>query len=196
MPAALNAAAPAGPTQTPDLTYAAGLAAGAAQPAVANSRARPVHCRPGDRPAFPHRSSRARRSPGSVASAPISPRRRPCRDRRSARRARPPGRGWSTPISGWRRRSSRCRPRCEAVGCSHKVSAFQSATTRPGRPAMAVSGSPPRSETPSMSLFTSRRLLPSGMSRAIKALDKKSATPSHVHVGDSKFQSCAAQMLT
>ena len=56
---------------------------------------------------------------------------------------------------------------------------------------MAVSGSPPRPETPSMSLFTSRRLLPSGMSRAIKALDKKSATPSHGQVAASKLQSRA-----
>ena len=91
----------------------------------------------------------------------------------------------------WRRRSFRCRPRCEAAGCSHKVSTFRAATARPVQPAMAVSGSPPRPETPSMSLFTSRRPLPSGMSRAIKALDKKSATPSHCQVAASKLQSRA-----
>src|SRR5215831_8240337 len=47
----------------------------------------------------------------------------------------------------------------------------------PSVPAMAGSGSPPRPETQSVSLFTSRRLSPSGMSTAIKALDTELATP-------------------
>src|SRR6516165_11960353 len=56
---------------------------------------------------------------------------------------------------------------------------------------MAVSGSPSRPETPSMSLFHLATASPSGMSRAIKALDKKLATSSHSQVAESIFQSRA-----
>jgi hypothetical protein len=68
------------------------------------------------------------------------------------------------------------------AGCLHKVivcirysfSIGHSSTCSAGHD--RVQGSPPRPETPSMSLFTSRRPLPSGISRAIKAFDTKSTT--------------------
>ena len=94
------------------------------------------------------------------------------------------------PILGWRRRSSRCQPRCAAADCSHRVLAVRSATARPVQPAMAVSGSPLRPEKQLMSLSTLGTALPSGMSRAIKPLDTESATPAslNVHFGDSQSQ--------